>query len=191
MAKITRQTQQIFGVNSGFQQITQFGSTAAGNTVYTTNIATIQALSNYLVGWFNAVENGSYPAIQDMNALHFLYAYQLAYIMQAGVSEYDAATPYYTGSIANDGFGSLYRSITDNNTGNALSDTTNWLPPGASLNTARATDLTIPTGYNYNSSFTTIGVGVTYTINGTAVFSALTAINGTLAVGTSATIHFN
>lgn len=191
MAKITRQPMKVFGSSSGFQEVTQFGSTAAGGTVYTTNIATIQALNNYLQGWFDAIINGSYPTIQDMNAIHYLFGYQLTYLMQTGIPEWDSTAIYYIGSKVNDGFGGIYTSLTDTNTNNALTDSTNWLPPDASKSAALATNLTIPTGYNYNASFVTVNVGVTLTINGTAVLSGITTLNGTLAVGTSSIIHFN
>lgn len=101
MTKITRQTQKIFGSNAGFDQIAQFGSLAAAAPIFTTNVATIQALSNYLTGWFGGVIGQNSPAIEDMNALCYLYAYQLAYLMQAGISEWDSGTTYYTGSLVN------------------------------------------------------------------------------------------
>ena len=54
-----------------------------------------------------------------------LYGYQLAYLMQEGVPEWNADTTYYIGSIVNDGLGNCYRSLTDSNLNNALTDTTN------------------------------------------------------------------
>lgn len=126
MAKITRQTQKIFGSNAGFEQIAQFGSLNAGAPTFTTNIATIQSLSNYLVGWFNAVLAGNSPAIEDMNAICYLYAYQLAYVLQAGVGEWDSGTTYYIGSIVNDGTGNLYVSLANDNTNNAVTSTSFW-----------------------------------------------------------------
>lgn len=127
MAKIARKTALIFGSTAGVNQIAEFGSLAASVPAFTTDPAVIQSLSNYLGGWFQAVIGANSPAIEDMNALCFLYAYQIAYIMQAGVAEYDAGTTYYTGSIVNSG-GTLFVSQADNNTGNALTDSTKWLP---------------------------------------------------------------
>ncbi len=126
MAKITRQPQKIFGSSAGTNQITQFGSFAAGSIAYTTNITTIQALSNYLTGWFGAVLGSENPCIEDWNALCYLFAYQLAYILQTGIAEWETTTPYYIGCFASDSTGGIYYSLTDNNTGNALSDSTKW-----------------------------------------------------------------
>lgn len=126
MAKITRKHQKIFGSTAGANEIAEFGSLAAAAPAFTTDPDTIQALSQYLGGWFDAVLAGNSPAIEDMNALFYLYAYQLAYIMQAGVPEWNTSTVYYIGSFASDGAGNFYVSLTNDNTGNALTDETNW-----------------------------------------------------------------
>lgn len=128
MAKIARKFMKIFGSNAGAQERGVFGSLAAGLPAYTTDPETIQSLSNYEDGWYGAVLGNNSPAIQDMNALQFLFAYQLTYGFQAGVAEWDDATIYYIGSLAQDGSGNLYKSIADNNTNNALSDESKWSP---------------------------------------------------------------
>lgn len=131
MAKIARKNQKVFGQNSGFQQVSQFGSLAAAAPVYSTDPEVIQALSEYLDGWFAAVLGGNSPAIEDMNALCFLYAYQLSYIMQTGIPEWDVATVYYTGSLVTAvGSGQIYVSLIDANVGNALTDATKWMLKG-------------------------------------------------------------
>lgn len=126
MAKLTRVLQKVFGSSAGANQRAQFGSLAAAAPAFTTDPLVIQSLSNYLDGWFAAVVGGNSPAIEDMNSLCFLYAYQLAYLMQAGTAEWDATTTYYKGSLANNGNGLTYASLTDANLGNALTDATNW-----------------------------------------------------------------
>jgi len=126
MAKIIRKNQKIFGSNPGINQVGKFGSLAAGLPAFTTDPEVIQELSNYLVGWFGAVVGGNSPAIEDMNAVHFLYAYQLAYLMQTGVAEWNVDTEYYIGSLVNDGNGNLYSSLTDTNLGNVVTDGANW-----------------------------------------------------------------
>jgi alpha-tubulin suppressor-like RCC1 family protein len=138
MSKILRKVSKIFGSSAGTNQIAEFGSLAAGSPTFTTDPVVIQSLSNFLTGWFGAVVGANSPAIEDMNALCYLYAYQIAYLMQAGVPEYDATTTYYTGSLVNSA-GSLYRSVVDNNTGNALSNSSYWalaagLSPGVGSN---------------------------------------------------------
>ncbi len=131
MAKITRATQKLFGSLAGTDQIAKFGSLFAGSPARydgsTITPAIIQALANFLDGWDSAAIGGNAPAIEDMNALFYLVCYQLAYVLQAGVPEWDSGTTYYIGSFASDGLGNVYYSITDDNVGNALSDTTNWV----------------------------------------------------------------
>lgn len=129
MSKLLRYTQKIFGSSASNNQISEFGSLQAGSPQrYSGSTITptiVQTLSNYLQGWFGAVEGLNSPAIEDMNAVCFLYAYQLAYLFQQGVAEYDASTTYYTGSLASSD-GVVFVSRQDNNTGNLLTDTTKW-----------------------------------------------------------------
>ena len=101
--RITRQTQKIFGVDSGFEQMIQIGSLAAGATQYLTpvpgSIPTLQSLQNYLDGWYNIAINSASPTIEDMNGLFFLLTYQVAYGLQTGVPEYDSGTTYYASNV--------------------------------------------------------------------------------------------
>jgi len=136
MAKIDRKLMKIFGTNATAQQRGVFGSLAAGSPAYSTDPETIQSLSNYLGGWFDAVLGNNSPAIEDMNSLHFLFAYQLAYLMQAGIPEWNDETTYYIGSLATNSTGTVYVSRTDNNLNNILTNTTNWKPVGGSIMTA-------------------------------------------------------
>jgi len=130
MAKIVRKVQKVFGSTAGLNQIAQFGSLANTTPNFTTDPTVIQALAQYLNGWFDAAIGSNSPAIEDMNALCYLYAYQLAYLMQEGVAEWDAITTYYLGSIAQDGNGVQYLSMSDANLNNALS-TAEWFPIGS------------------------------------------------------------
>lgn len=179
MAKITRAVQKIFGSNAGFDQIAQFGSLAAAAPVFTTNPVTIQALSNYLVGWFNGVEATNSPAIEDMNALCYLYAYQLAYIMQAGTPEWDASTTYYKGSLVNDSNGVEYVSTADNNLNNALVNNPSfWQLAAMTAQTAPAS-VTVPAGQNYNTGFLIVPSGVQYTVAGSMCVGGVLQATGT------------
>lgn len=126
MAKIPRALMKIFGSNAGPTQIAKFGSLAAGSPAFTADPVVIQSLANYLSGWFSGVIGANSPAIEDMNALCYLFAYQLSYGFQAGVPEYDATTTYYIGSFVNVA-GVVYVSLTDTNIGNTpASSTANW-----------------------------------------------------------------
>lgn len=126
MAQLSRFFQKIFGSNAQSQEIGRFGSLAANNVQYATTPAQVQELDRYLRGWFGAVVGNNSPAIQDVNALFFMITYQLAYIMQRGIPEWDDETTYYEGSICTASSGAVYRSLTDNNTNNTVSDDTNW-----------------------------------------------------------------
>lgn len=138
MAKIVRKEQKLFASTAPSTQIGKFGSLADGTPLTSTDPDVIQALSNYLDGWFAAVVGANSPAIEDVNALDFLWSRQIAYLLQTGVGEYLATTEYHIGSLVNDGFGRVYTSLANTNTGNALSDTTKWAPPGGSIHTKTA-----------------------------------------------------
>lgn len=165
MAKIPRVFQRIFGSTAGANQIAQFGSLAAGAINYTTNVSTIQSLSNYVTGWFAAVVGANSPAIEDMNALFYVGTTQLAYLFQAGVSEWDASTTYYIGSVVNDGTGAMWVSLTDTNLNNALSTPANWtLARGLSTN-LYPYDMTVITGTSRTYAVPTFTAAKTWTIN--------------------------
>lgn len=132
MAKLDRIYQRIFGSTAGASEIGKFGSLAAGTPLTTTDPAVAMSLSNWLDGWFSAIVGSNSPAIEDMNAVCFVLARQLAYLFQAGVAEWDTTTVYYIGSMVNAN-GGIYVSLTDTNTGNAVSDTANWRWLGSTL----------------------------------------------------------
>ncbi len=161
MSKLTRFTQYLFGSGAGSNEMAEFGSLAAASpTRYsgaTVTPALIQALhaSNFGTGWFGAVIGGNSPAIEDMNALCYLFAYQIAYIMQEGISEYDSLTTYYIGSYVNVS-GILYRSKIDNNTGNTPSSNpsdweqvANGLSPTVQKFTSSTGTYSTPAGVKY------------------------------------------
>jgi hypothetical protein len=130
MTKLARKGQKIFcGANIGSPSdiIAQFGSLKAAAPAYSSDPDTIQALAAYESGWGGAVVNNNSPAIQDMNALQYLFSRQLAYLFEAGIPEYAVGTTYYIGSIVRSIGGiDLYRSVIDTNVGQALTDTSKW-----------------------------------------------------------------
>lgn len=169
MAKIDRKLMRMFGSEAGTNQVGQFGSLAAGSAVYVNdgNIDTIQSLSNWLGGWYDAVVGNNSPAIQDMNALHYVYAYQLSYLFQAGVPEWNSATIYYVGSLVNDGTGKVYRSLADDNAGNPLTDVSKW-GPTATVDTQPPIGSIIA----YNPGYFTNGINGSFTLVGPATNNA-------------------
>lgn len=140
MAKLPRIFAKLFGSGAGVDQISVFGSKFAGSPAFTTDPDTAQSLSNFLTGWAGAAIGGNAPAIEDVNAVFFVLSYLLCYLQQAGVPEWDASTIYYTGSLANSG-GVLYISLTDNNSGHAVTDAANWAVYGGNrVRTVTTTD---------------------------------------------------
>jgi hypothetical protein len=125
MAKIIRAKQRIFGdgVVANYNHAV-FGSLKADAIAYSKDPDTIQSTA-WDEGWKAATVNNQAPALQDLNAVDYLTTRQIAYILQAGVPEYDATTTHYIDDICRSG-GSLHRSIVDDNTGNAVTDTSKW-----------------------------------------------------------------
>lgn len=126
--RIPRVFQKIFGSTAGSQQVGQFGSFANGSPTYATDAATIMGLSNWLQGWFAAVVGANSPAIQDMNGAFLAVTQQLAEIFQDGIPPWDSQTVYYKGSLATASTGVSYVSLTDSNSNQPLTDTSNWWP---------------------------------------------------------------
>lgn len=128
MAKLTRVFQKQFAQNAGPSDIGKFGSLAAGSAAYTTDPATIQSLSEFLDGWAAETIATNRPALEDFNALDYLIFYQIRYLFENGIPEWETNTTYYTGSFVQVS-GVIYQSKTDNNAGNdPTTDTTNWKP---------------------------------------------------------------
>jgi hypothetical protein len=145
MAKLDRKNMKVFGSLAGYAQLGKIGSLAAGAQTTTTDIEEMQSLANYLTGWFGVVVGGNSPAIEDMNALCHVFAYQLAYLMQAGIPEWNSQTSYYIGSIVNSS-GTIYVSLTDDNLNNAVTDSTKWRLQGSvSLTVSTNTTMTTST----------------------------------------------
>lgn len=145
MPRQARKTAQIFGSNAGANQLAVIGSIAAGSPQYSSDPAVIQSLANYLSGWFNVAVGQNSPAIEDMNSLCYLFAYQISYIMQLGLAEWDSATTYYIGSLAQDGSGNIYTSLQNNNLNQALTNAAYWRAVTAGVNVVAVNPTTTPT----------------------------------------------
>ncbi len=127
MAKLTRKLLREFASAAGAGEIDVFGSLAAGSLATSTDPDDIQSLSQWVDGWAAEVLANDSPVLEDRNAVDFVFSYMLKSIFQMGVPEYLATETYFIGSIVNSA-GILYVSLTNTNTGNALTDTTNWRP---------------------------------------------------------------
>ena len=131
MAKLPRVTNKLFAENAATDDIGQFGSANAGTKLNTSDVTTIQALQAWKEGWKPAVVGENrYPAIQERNGVDKVFSYQIDYMLQQGIAEYDAGTTYYKGSIIKsldtNNKPVLYNSLVDDNVGNPLSDNTKW-----------------------------------------------------------------
>ena len=123
MSKLSRVFQKLFGLNGDQSHFGQFGSRAANTPLLTKDPNSLQALSAFTNnGWLDAINVlNKAPFLEDMNGLFLLAFYQIAYGHQEGIPEWNASTPYFTGSIVKKtGTFELYGSSIDNNIGNAL-----------------------------------------------------------------------
>lgn len=127
MAGLTRYTQSLFA-SSGLTPTAGFGAAANGTT--TTENGSSNTPSNIMTGtagawsggWLSAVLGASkFPAIEDMNAVFYALSYQLAYLLERGLPEYDSGTTYNQFDIArNPSSYQLFGSLINTNLGNAL-----------------------------------------------------------------------
>lgn len=190
MARYPRITQKIFASTSGFEEVGQVGSRYNNTPLYTTNLTTIQALSNYLEGWYSVAIGQNAPTMQDMNALFLLLTSQLAYILQAGIAEWDSGTTYFSGDICQEN-GIIYRSLLDNNLNNDPSISSNWGPPiltGVTTLNAMSVSQEVTSGKTLTIPNPTINSGVTLTVDlganflgfGSLVVNGTVTVNGTL-----------
>lgn len=129
MPKLLRKTQKIFA--SSTINLGKFGSAQTGTPLLSPvgDLADMQSLPAYLLGWGSAVLGGKKrPPLEEENTIKYINDYQNAYLFQEGIAEYDAGTIYFIGSIVKQtGTSILFKSLVDNNLGNALVNGINWL----------------------------------------------------------------
>lgn len=125
MAKIERKTFKPFAHNANLDQLAQIGSLRAGAPMFSKDPDVLQGLSNYKDGWFSIAMGENSPAIEDMNAIQFVFSYFIAQILQDGVCEWDVESEYAKNSIAKSGT-RLYISKVDGNIGNPISSSAHW-----------------------------------------------------------------
>lgn len=129
MARLTRKNIKVFAENATNNGV--FGSLQAENPVTTNNVEQIQSLPAWGNGWNSAtVTSDMLPPLEEFQGVQYVTTYQQAYIMQEGLPEWGASVTYYKGSLVKEvtanGF-KIYNSLTDDNTNNLLSDTSNWV----------------------------------------------------------------
>lgn len=128
MARLSRVHQKLFAgqaTNNGV-----FGSLQANDPQTSNDVATLQSLPAFEEGWDSATYSADdLPPLEEFQGIQYGISYQQCYMLQEGIPEWNTNATYYIGSLAKEvtagGF-KLYSSNTDNNTGNALSNTTYW-----------------------------------------------------------------
>lgn len=161
MSKLTRYFQKIFGSTAGTNEISEYGSKAAGIPARysgsTITPAIVQQLGEFDTGWKSATLGSYSPAMEDLNAVDYLWSYQFAYLFQQGIAEWQTDTVYYKGSVVQDasGTGFIYQSLTDNNSGNAVSSTANWKLLNSGFTTITASTYTATTWDDFIRADTT------------------------------------
>lgn len=128
MARLARKNIKVFAGGANNNGI--FGSLQANNPTLSNDVERIQSLAAWETGWDAATETSEeLPPIEEMNSISYVTTYQQAYLMQEGMPEWSTTVTFYKGSLTKEvtstGF-RIYCSLTDNNTGNQLSDTSNW-----------------------------------------------------------------
>ena len=128
MARLTRKNIKVFAGSANNNGV--FGSLQANNPTLSNDVETIQSLSAWAQGWNAATETSEeLPPLEEIQAVEYVTTYEQAYIMQEGMPEWAATVTYYKGSlikeVTSNGF-RIYCSLTDDNTGNIISDTSNW-----------------------------------------------------------------
>jgi hypothetical protein len=140
MAKIARKTALVFATNqvaAPANQIADFGTKAAGSPTFNGDPANIQT-AEWLNGWTAAVlavaGGVQQPCLEDRNAVDYVLSYQVAYLMQSGIAEWDPGTVYFNNTSFCSYNGILYQSILDNNEGNVPSTSpTAWVTLASTL----------------------------------------------------------
>lgn len=130
MSKLERKNHKVFGINATETKVGQFGSANATTKITTKDIEKIQALDAWEQGWeAGAVGNNRYPTQQERTGVDYEHSYQIGYMLQEGIPEWNKDTTYNKGSIiklVSDTKIVLYNSLQDNNKNNALTNTDYW-----------------------------------------------------------------
>lgn len=136
MTNYQRITAKVFGetatATGNDPEIGQFGSALAGTYAGTTDVNTIQNLTAWSNGFIDCVTpSQQFPPLPEMTGFGKVISYQEAYLLQKGIPEWDSGTTYYYGDLCkatnSDNKICIYKSKVDNNSNNAVTNTTYWL----------------------------------------------------------------
>lgn len=140
MAKIERKTQKIFsGLNAS--KLGVFGSAQLLAPTTSTDLDVLQS-NAYEQGWNDATISGDKrPPLEEFNGINFVNTRQISYLFQEGIAVWDIATEYHKDSLVKEnGTTNIYKSITNTNIGNSLTDIANWEFLGDLKNPIQATE---------------------------------------------------
>lgn len=130
MSKLERKNHKVFGINATETKVGQFGSANATTKITTKDVEKIQALDAWEQGWeAGAVGNNRYPTQQERTGVDYEHSYQIGYMLQEGIPEWNKDTTFNKGSIVKAYNGTtlqIYVSLVDHNLNNAVTDTTKW-----------------------------------------------------------------
>ena len=130
MATLTRKTQKVFAGNANGDMLAVMGTMQTGNPVYSADVEALQNNAAYTKGWSDAILNDKAPYMEEMNGVQYGFGYQIAYLLQEGIPEYDTGTNYSDTSIVKvveDNNLVLYHSLIDNNQGVAdITTSADW-----------------------------------------------------------------
>ncbi len=97
-------------------QIGKFGNAKQGIYTGEADVREIQNSEAWSQGWTEAVVSAmNYPPLPEMNGVLKVLSYQICYLLQKGIPQWNADTIYYTNDYVNYN-GKLYYSSIDNNT---------------------------------------------------------------------------
>lgn len=151
MGLYPRKTHNVFGaagVGSAPSDFAQYGSETAGTPIKTTDIATIQELPAWGLGWQAAIwPANKAPLLEDWNSWCYEHSYQIGSIFEEGIPVWDVATVYDIGSWVQDNVvgGQVFQCLQAGTVGGTLptsASTAAWRwanPPAAVISGSPAT----------------------------------------------------
>ena len=129
MPKLLRYPQKLFGINAGANQMSKYGSANSTKETYsgaTITPAIVQALPEFLQGFYAALGGAYSPTTQDLNSLFYNSSYNDNYFYENGIPEWDPDTTYFLDSFCRVG-NVLYYSLDDDNLNeNPVTEITKW-----------------------------------------------------------------
>lgn len=126
MARIPRKFLKVFARDASNNGV--FGSAADNTKILSNDVEVIQSKPAWYTGWIDAViGTRKFPTLEEFQSCNYVNTSQIAYLFQEGIPEWNALTEYHENSIVKKtGTYEIYGSLTGPNTGNLLSDDTNW-----------------------------------------------------------------